>query len=443
MPDPQPVAQQVASQNNASNTTNSDQPPSADAWWKNIAPQPMWTIIENLGVDRFLESPPLDFLGTLGLDAVADVIERLREAKDELAGPDQISFSLKTKAPLNTNLRNNAHKHSLRYPADIKAEETDYMMFQFFRYEAPFGRGGVGTYNLLRQTAAQGSGEYGTLEEYNLSSTNLAVDTQLSQVILYIPPDVSSTYGASWNDKSFSNTAVAKIRGGMALRRGNPAAAVQGQFENLINAVGRMPEIKGADFIRNEIAKATGESLSRNDLFASAAGVVTNPNTELLYDSPQMRGIDFTFKLVPNNKTEAEIIFEIVRTFKKCLHPSFGVPGREQGGKPQGVGSAANAAGNANSKVGFITVPSVCKFAFMKGGGLHPFLPQYKTCALIGVDVNYTADNGYAVTRDGYPVATELRLQFKELKLVYREDIGAVDAGTLKFGNNKLLHGGH
>lgn len=443
MPDPQPVAQQVASQNNSGTNTNSNQPVSRDTWWKQVAPQAAWPIIEQIGIDKFLESPPLDFLGTLGLDVASDFIEKLREIKDDVAGPDQIQFKVNPKAPLNTDLRNNAHKSSLRYPLDIKDNETDYMLFQFYRYEAPFGRGGVGTLNLLRQGTGQGSGEYGTLEEYNLATTNLSTDTQLSQVVLYMPPDVSSTYGASWNDKSFSNTAVAKIRGGMALRRGNVAGAVQGQFENLLNAVGRMPEIKGADFIRNEIAKATGESFSRNDLFASAAGVVTNPNTELLYDSPQMRGIDFTFKMVPNNKNEAEVIYDIVKTFKMCLHPSFGIPGRQQGGKPQGVGSVANAGGDAKSKVGFISVPSVCKFAFMKGGGLHPFLPQYKTCALVGVDVNYTSDNGYAVTRDGYPVSTELRLQFKELKLVYREDIGEVDAATLKFGNNKKLHGGH
>lgn len=443
MSDPKPVAQQVAAQNKESDTTNTNQPPSSDTWWKQIVPQGQWGTVENIGIDKILENPFFDFLGNFGLDIGADIIERLREAKDELAGPDQISFSIKGKAPLNTNLRSNAHNYSLRYPADMKTGETEYMLFQFFRYEAPFGRGGVGTFNLQRQFTGQGSGEYGTLEEYNLSSTNLSVDTQLSQVVLYIPPDVSSTYGASWNDKSFSNTAVAKIRGGMALRRGNVGGAIQGQFENLINAVGRMPEIKGADFIRNEIAKTTGESFSRNDLFSSAAGVVTNPNTELLYDSPQMRGIDFTFKLVPNNKSEAEIVFEIVRTFKKCLHPSFGIPGREQGGKTQGIGALANVAGSANTKVGFITVPSVCKFAFMKGGGIHPFLPQYKTCALIGVDVNYTSDNGYAVTRDGYPVSTELRLQFKELKLVYREDIGEIDSATMKFGKNKQLHGGH
>ena len=156
-----------------------------------------------------------------------------------------------------------------------------------------------------------------------------------------------------------------------------------------------------------------------------------------------MRTIDFTYKLVPNNKQEAEIIFEIVRTFKLCLHPSFGIPGKQQGGKLTGGPGALNAFNKAETKVGFVSVPSVCKFAFMKGGGLHPFLPQYKTCALVSVDVNYTTDGQYVVTRDGYPVATELRLSFKELKLVYREDIKPVKKSTVKFGKNKALHGGH
>ena len=443
MADPKPVSQQVEEDTTTNDEVKSE--PKNNSWF-DVLP---WTVkapLRALGLDDDLEGV-IDWIenspaGNLAKDFVADLKQQLRDLKDEKLGPDQISFKVATPAILGDNDRNDAHKSSLRYPRDSVLGSTDYMLFQFYRYSPPFGNV-VGTLN-PRQLIGQGSGEYGNLEEYNLSITNLKVDTQLNQVVLYVPPDVSSTYGAEWSDQSFSNTAVAKIRGGMALRDGNIIGSLQGQVENAAGAIGRMPEISGADFIRGQVAGATGEQLSRNDLFSSAAGVVLNPNTELLFRNPHMRTIDFTYKLVPNNKEEAEIIFEIVRTFKLCLHPSFGVPGKQQGGKVQGAGTMLNVLGRkAEAKVGFISVPSVCKFAFMKGNGLHPFLPQYKTCALVSVDVNYTTDGQYVVTRDGYPVATELRLSFKELKLVYREDIRPVGPSTVKFGKNKALHGGH
>ena len=443
MSDPKPVAQQVE-EDTTTNDNEVKSEPKDNSWFDALP----WTVkapLRALGLDDDLEGV-IDWIenspaGNLAKDFVADLKQYARDKKDELLGPDQISFKVAAPAILGDNDRNDAHKSSLRYPRDSVLGSTDYMLFQFYRYSPPFGNV-VGTLN-PRQFIGQGSGEYGTVEEYNLSVTNLKVDTQLNQVVLYVPPDVSSTYGAEWSDQSFSNTAVAKIRGGMALRDGNLFASIQGQFENAGNAIGRMPEISGADFIRGQVAGATGEQLSRNDLFASAAGVVLNPNTELLFRNPHMRTIDFTYKLVPNNKEEAEIIFEIVRTFKLCLHPTFGIPGKQQGGKAPAGGQVLNIAGKAETKVGFISVPSVCKFAFMKGNGLHPFLPQYKTCALVSVDVNYTTDGQYVVTRDGYPVATELRLSFKELKLVYREDIRPVGPSTVKFGKNKALHGGH
>ena len=446
--EPKPVSQQVKEETTVDeNKVNSSQ--QTNNGWFSTLPSPLQGILKLAGADKSAQAA-LDWFDANQdnplisgfLDIIADKKQQLRDLKDALAGPDQISFTVAQKAETGDNDRTDAHKSSLRYPSDSKLSETEYMLFQFYRYEPPLGSGGVGAFNFVRNFAQQGGGEFGSVEEYNLASTNLRVDTQLNQVVLYIPPDVSSTYGAEWSDQSFSNTAVAKIRGGMALRTGQLGKSVAGQLENLGNAITRMPEISGADFIRDQIASATGEQLSRNDLFASSAGVILNPNTELLFRNPHMRTIDFTFKLIPNSKEEAEIIYEIVRTFKLCLHPSFGIPGRVQGGKAA-KGGVLNVLGDAQTKVGFISVPSVCKFAFMKGGDLHPYLPQYKTCALAGVDVNYTTDGQYVVTRDGYPVATELRLSFKELKLVYREDIMPATSSTLKLGTNKKLHGGH
>ena len=59
----------------------------------------------------------------------------------------------------------------------------------------------------------------------------------------------------------------------------------------------------------------------------------------------------------------------------------------------------------------------------MKGSGPHPYLAQYKPCAVTGIEVNYTPDGTYATYTDGAPVATELRIRFAETKLIFQQDM--------------------
>jgi hypothetical protein len=53
----------------------------------------------------------------------------------------------------------------------------------------------------------------------------------------------------------------------------------------------------------------------------------------------------------------------------------------------------------------------------------NKWVSQFKTSALGGVDINYTPDGSWSTYRDGSPVATQLTLQFQELKLIYENDI--------------------
>ena len=54
---------------------------------------------------------------------------------------------------------------------------------------------------------------------------------------------------------------------------------------------------------------------------------------------------------------------------------------------------------------------------------LNPFITQFKPCAITNVNINYTADGTYATYADGSPVATMLQVQFKELKLVFEQEV--------------------
>ena len=158
-----------------------------------------------------------------------------------------------------------------------------------------------------------------------------------------------------------------------------------------------------------------------------------NPNAELLYDSPQMREVGMVFKMVASNKAESEQIYKICQTFRRNASPEYGGTDNADsdewkktkqtllGDLTEGVNGDENIWGNMNN---FIRVPNLCKFTFMKGHNVHPWLIQFKPCAISNVEVNYTPDGTYATHPDGAPVAVEIRLSFMETKVVFAQEIG-------------------
>ena len=61
----------------------------------------------------------------------------------------------------------------------------------------------------------------------------------------------------------------------------------------------------------------------------------------------------------------------------------------------------------------------------MRGDKPHPYIPQFKPCAIQAVEVNYTPDGTYATYQgvDGAPVAVELRVNFMETKVIYANEV--------------------
>tara|TARA_B100001996_G_scaffold233754_1_gene180462 strand:- start:226 stop:591 length:366 start_codon:yes stop_codon:yes gene_type:complete len=98
----------------------------------------------------------------------------------------------------------------------------------------------------------------------------------------------------------------------------------------------------------------------------------------------------------------------------------------EKGSGDKDLGASARGSKEGTAKISgenFIRVPHMCKFTFMKGNKPHGWLTQFKPCAISNVVVNYTPDNTYATYSDGSPVATEIRLNFQESKLIFADEV--------------------
>ena len=140
-----------------------------------------------------------------------------------------------------------------------------------------------------------------------------------------------------------------------------------------------------------------------------------------------------SFKMVPRNADEAITIRGICNTFRKAALPSWGMENSSDSFEfrnrvsyeTKGESQGANVHGGKGKIAGenFIRIPSLCKFTFMKGNKPHEWLTQYKPCAISNVVVNFTPDNTYATYSDGSPVATEIRLNFQETKLIFRDEV--------------------
>ena len=330
---------------------------------------------------------------------------------------------------------------ALRYPASpAMGPDSDYVAFKFYKYQPPWGRsfgGGPETMPDGSKSNAQiGGGTYfddegagdmwpysnqlgqakkawdnhvakgkSVLNYYNRANQYTPTDDEM--VMLYMPDDISTGYKANWGGKSVGAAGKAQLVAlgtpGMAAKSINEARRGLQQFD-------RWAMDMGVKAIKDSVKKIGGDVLNDDNITGGIGGVVQNPNAEMLFENIEMRTFALKYKLVPRSATEAEIISQITKLFKRNMLPGTQVSEVFQWSRGNGVTN------------GYISVPDLVRVSFMKGGSENTRLPQFKMCALTQVDVNYTPDGQYATYWDGTPVATELTLNFQETKLIYKEE---------------------
>jgi hypothetical protein len=290
----------------------------------------------------------------------------------------------------------NSATNALRYPKEMSIEDkTDYVSFQFFRYNPPFGKSEYKS-RLDFSSVLQNN----AYDFYNSSGVNSTVEKQvpsnLSPVILYMPEDIQSQYGANWGGAEFNTAAVAMART-FGTQAGGPGIT--------FSAGKGLAKSKLYDETLKAINTLTGSNISLDQFMGSVSGTILNPNTEMLYQGTTLRTFSLSFKMTPKDITEAREIKKICNTFKKAMLPSLG--GQTLFGE----------------SVSLLKIPDICQVTFMQGNSRHEYLPVYKLCAIAGVDVNYTADGAYATYEGGSPVSTKLTISFKEMKILFQNDI--------------------
>ena len=355
----------------------------------------------------------------------------------EAVDQDSLTRTSVTSVNVGTLKGRKPNASSLRWPVDTIGTGTDYVFFQFGKYPPPFGR------DEQRLKDKLGKTETGYSKDELSSSTNTFGgpkttdaaaayknyawgdtidpdhnDSVKQNIMLPMPQDLSTELQQQWQGKQFTATgraAVAALAAGNFSHASNVVSNIAGSAKALQTALNTT--------VLNSIP-GIGGNFEFNDISGSTRGIVINPNAELLYDSPEMREIGMIFKMVPQSREEAIIIRKICQTFRKAALPHWGAKGgSDLTSGYEFKGNEKKSSIDFTAEGNWIRVPNLCKFTFMHGANEHPYITQFKPCAISNVEVNYTPDGTYATYEDGAPIATELRVNFMETKLIFSQEI--------------------
>ena len=281
-----------------------------------------------------------------------------------------------------------------RYPIKNINASDDFLKIESYKYIPP----GL---NL---------GDTGSFAQRSSDDAGYGKPTGRGTVILPMPQTIQDSNGASWGAGTMDPLQTATMSAAMGIIGGkDPVTGTANAVTQLLGKLGAASQTAiGQDLSKTFFATKASEALTGNGDFNQSlsrqTGAVLNSNTELLFNGvAPPRAFSFSFDLVPRSEAESKVIKEIILFFKK---ESATQKGGETGG----------AAGL------FLKSPSVFKLQYMSGGKSHPFLHQFKMCALNAMSVNYTGSGTYATYSDATPVHMQMALSFQELTPIYRED---------------------
>jgi hypothetical protein len=133
-------------------------------------------------------------------------------------------------------------------------------------------------------------------------------------------------------------------------------------------------------------------------------GVITADRMELAFKGVGKRKFQYSFKMIPRNREEADEIQKIIYAFKFNMLPEF-------------------QSGNKSRKM---TVPNTFDIQYMYRGAENSYLNKVSTCVLENMTVSQGGDRykTFSENENGAPpVETTITLDFQELEIITRERI--------------------
>ena len=212
-----------------------------------------------------------------------------------------------------------------------------------------------------------------------------------------MPPQVQTTYTLNYSDVDLGFMSQAMV--GVFDAMGGQTAK---ETANSVTATQLQAYAKGAGLGALNMA-APG---ARAALQIRQGAIISN-KMELSFTGVTRREFQFVFNFTPKSEEEANVIHDIVKTFKYYSHPEF-IPGMK---------------GNS------MTIPDSFDIEYKSNGNTNQYLHKISTCFCHSINVQYGGDRYTAHTdisgRGSPPTNTILTLGFKEMELITKKAIAA------------------
>ena len=332
----------------------------------------------------------------------------------------------------------------LTYPLDIDPKQ-DHMKITKYEYRRNSEQSGAGLVNASQPVRSEPIYENFTagenvnrflnvfrigdrverrIEGYRDVAGGTMLGNRLMGSVLLPMPKVVDTNGAEWGESElniFGLQAVG-LAGALGVGKNDMAAqaerlgvsvedlkqaqnisdAAKGGDESLAKKLKGMGGAIGAATASELTARATGQTVTQDQILARTGGQVLNPNAELLFAGPVLRDFNFDFLMIARSRKEGEEIRKIIRWFKSGMAPKY-------------------------QSSTFLKTPDVFTLEYKNGPGGNDVLKTVNRfspggLALRTIAVDYATNGYWSAYQDSQPVAVKMSMNFAELRPIYAQD---------------------
>ena len=307
----------------------------------------------------------------------------------------------------------------LRYPvkSDGRGNTGDRFLIKCVEYITPSKakdtRMGITINEVAEVKEGKETGK--VIREPKLRNFGMTADARTRQqqktkyfIELPIPQDLNDSTSVTWGEDTLNMFELAGLAIGKSLLD-SPAETAAKSLDLFTSGV-KIPNLDNDSqeafkaAISGRAINALGSNVTPRSIISRSTGQVLNSNLELLFQGVNLRTFPFSVTFSPRSPGEGGRVRDIIRSLKQSMSAKAG---SFNGASASGI---------------MIKAPDVFILEYRSGGRRHPFLNNFKTCALTSVNVNYTNAGTYATYNDSTPVNIRMDMVFKELNPIYAED---------------------
>ena len=290
-----------------------------------------------------------------------------------------------------TNLGRELKVGTLKYPNDVESANGHYMIFNIYN-RTQVDKNFQGKDLNVAAEKSSTAGNTFTRERFFDDKAGVPVSLISDQIVLYMPDDLSVQYTVNYEAAEIGNlvgltSAIADVFKGKSTG-GQFASGFGMQFAKALQPLISFGTVGGAEGATAALQRKTG--------------LAAAPMQEMIFQNMNYRTFNYSFKMTPRNRSEAQSVRKIIDTFTFHM-------------LPEKLGTGAALA---------FKVPSEFTIRYMYRGAENDYLNHITFCALTDMKVDYGAGEKFVTYRPDAtgapPVSTGVTLTFQELELVDR-----------------------